>query len=80
MSYTLERYPFNYTKHQLLLQAYKEHCRKDGDYYDYEYLIYLIPHCERRSSKRGIVKVTGKDYEVINRAISWFNNITKEDK
>lgn len=77
MSYILEKYAFNYHKHQLLLQAYRDYCRKDGDYYDYEYLLYLIPHCERRSSSRGIVKVTGKDYEVINRAIAWFNTITE---
>lgn len=75
MSYTLEKYPFNYHKHELILRAYKDYSKKDGDYYDYEHLIYLIPHCERHTSKRGITKVTGKDYEVINRAIAWFNTI-----
>jgi hypothetical protein len=80
MYYNLEKYPFNYTKHELILMAYRDYSKHDGDYYDYEYLLYLMPHCERHLSKYGTTKVTGKDYEIINRAIAWFNKVTKESK
>jgi hypothetical protein len=78
MHYQLEKYPLNYTKHELILKAYKDYSKKDGDYYDYEHLLYLIPHCERHISKYGITRITAKDYQVVERAIAWFNNISKE--